>query len=352
MYHPIIGNKVGQITFAAWWIALSAIHFAVFAFIYKIPYAQAATDSVISNALYAFVSLGLWYWVRLSDIETTKPASLLINRLGASALSLTFIVFVQHYTLGFIFAEDEKYITFLNDSMVSRSITGALIYILVVLVFYLIIYIQNFREKVSRESELKALVKDAELNWLKLQLNPHFLFNSLNSVSSLTISSPERAQEMIIRLSELLRYSLKQSPDSMVTLQNELDNCVKYLEIEKVRFGARLSYTINTTPECLTVKVPGMIMQPLFENAIKHSVAQSADESIIEAVISKNDEFVEITITNSIPQDSFPSGGTGVGLENIRRRLKLIYGTSQFLNIEKTESQFTASIQIPINETV
>lgn len=352
MYHPIIGNKTGQITFTAWWIALSAIHFAVFAFIYKIPYVQAATDSVISNTLYAILSLGLWYWVRLSDIETSKPASLVINHLGAAALGVTFIVFIQHYTLGFIYANDEGYISFLNDTMVSRAITGTLIYLLVVLVFYLIIYIQNFRDKVSRESELKALVKDAELNWLKLQLNPHFLFNSLNSVSSLTISSPEKAQEMIIRLSELLRYSLKQSPDSMVTLENELDNCIKYLEIEKVRFGARLQYSINTTPECLSVKVPGMIMQPLFENAIKHSVAQSANESTIVAAITRKAEFVDICISNSIPQDAFPTGGTGVGLENIRRRLKLIYGTAQFLTVEKTEDKFTASIQIPINETI
>ena len=157
---------------------------------------------------------------------------------------------------------------------------------------------------------------------------------------------------MIIRLSELLRYSLKQSPDSMVTLENELDNCIKYLEIEKVRFGARLQYSINTTPECLSVKVPGMIMQPLFENAIKHSVAQSANESTIVAAITRKAEFVEICISNSIPQDAFPTSGTGVGLENIRRRLKLIYGTTQFLSIENTENKFTASIQIPINETL
>lgn len=347
MFHPVITNRLGQVTFAVWWIAVSAIHFAVFSFFYSIPYPIAAADSLISNTFYALLSLGLWYWVRISDIETSKPFSVLINHLGAAALSITLIVFLQQYILSIIFSDNQEYINSLNGLILGRAITGTLMYALVVLIYYLIIYIQSFREKVSREGELKALVKDAELNWLKLQLNPHFLFNSLNSVSSLTITSPEKAQEMIIRLSELLRYSLKQSPDSMVTLDSELDNCIKYLEIEKVRFGKRLSYSINTTPECQSVKVPGMIIQPLFENAIKHSVAQSAEESIISATISMQRLGVEISISNNLPSEGISTSGTGVGLENIRRRLILIYGSSTLLAVNKTENSFTATLTIP-----
>lgn len=348
MYHPIIGNRKAQITFVAWWISLMAIHSAIFSYFYNLSLTISVVDSVISNVFYAFLSLGLWYWVRLSDIETSKPITILINHLGALSLSVIAIVFLQNFILGIIFSDDPLYLDFLNKSLIVRGISGTLIYLTVVLVFYLFIYIQSFREKLSREGELKTLIKDAELNWLKLQVNPHFLFNSLNSVSSLTMTSPDKAQEMIIRLSELLRYSLKQSPDSMVTLENELDNCIKYLEIEKVRFGSRLNYTINTTPDCLQQKVPGMIIQPLFENAIKHSVAQSAETSEIVAEISLQKSNVVISITNSIPTDSIGVSGTGVGLENIRRRLVLIYGISNLLSVSKTEKTFSANLIIPI----
>lgn len=351
MFHPVITSRIGQVTFAVWWIAVSAIHFAVFSFFYSIPYPIAAADSLISNIFYALLSLGLWYWVRISDIETSKPFSIVINHLGAAALSITLIVFLQQYILSSLFSDNQDYVNSLNGLILGRAITGTLMYALVVLIYYLIIYIQSFREKLSREGELKALVKDAELNWLKLQINPHFLFNSLNSVSSLTMTSPERAQEMIIRLSELLRYSLRQSPDSMVKLENELDNCIKYLEIEKVRFGSRLKYTINATQQCLSAMVPGMIIQPLFENAIKHSVAQTTEESLVEANIGLIDRGVEIKVTNTLPAESTPTNSTGVGLENIRRRLQIIYGSSTYLKTQKTETTFTASLIIPFDNS-
>jgi LytS/YehU family sensor histidine kinase len=162
------------------------------------------------------------------------------------------------------------------------------------------------------------------------------------------MTAPEKAQEMIIRLSDLLRYSLKQKPDSLVSLEDELENCIKYLEIEKVRFGLRLNYSISCTPECQKYKVPGMILQPLFENSIKYSVAQSTDESAISASIVKLSDGIEICISNSVPPNPNSSEqGTGVGIDNIQRRLRLTYGLSNLLTIEKTKDLFTAKILIP-----
>jgi LytS/YehU family sensor histidine kinase len=249
-----------------------------------------------------------------------------------------------------IFPDEHDYKLFLESSIPGRVITATLFYILVVLVYYLIIYIYNFREKVSREAELKDLIKDAELSWLKLQVNPHFLFNSLNSVSSLTMTSPEKAQEMITRLSELLRYSLSQSPDSMVALKDEINNCVKYLEIEKVRFGSRLTYSINNPDELMNIRVPSMILQPLFENAIKHSVAQSAETSTITAEISRDNFGVIITVSNTLPESPPSTRGTGLGLANIKRRMNLIYGISNLLTVNKTETIFSVVVRIPFNK--
>ncbi len=347
MVHPILGNSFGKIAFAAWWVAVAAIHTAVLYFFYGIAFPIALVDSSIWCIFFSALSLGIWFWVRLSDIETQRSFSVALNHIGATAVSILILVSVHRYVLGLLFAEEESYMVFLHNSLPGRAIIGVFFYILISLVYYLIIYISNFREKLSREAELKALVKDAELSWLKLQVNPHFLFNSLNSVSSLTMTSPEKAQAMITRLSELLRYSLRQSPDSMVTLSDELENCKKYLEIEKVRFGNRLQYTIDCCDDCLKVPVPSMILQPLFENAIKHSVAQTADESVIKANISLKDSFLFVRVTNTLPNFPTSSSGTGVGLENIRRRLMLIYGSSNFISVQKLIDCFTVTITIP-----
>jgi two-component system, LytTR family, sensor kinase len=349
MFHPVLGNRSGKIVFAVSWIAVAAIHTSVYYLFYGIPVLISIVDSILWSMLFAILSLGLWYWVRISDIETQKPISIAINHIGGGALSILLLISAHRFLLSLLYPEEINYIAFLDQSLPNRTITAVFLYLLIALVYYLIIYISNFREKVSREAELKALVKDAELSWLKLQVNPHFLFNSLNSISSLTITSPSKAQEMITRLSELLRYSLKQSPDSMVPLSAELENCQKYLEIEKVRFGKRLCYQIECCQDCLNILVPSMILQPLFENAIKHSVAQSVNESIIKAQIAQKGQFVAIEVSNSLPEMPANTSGTGVGLENIRRRLTLIYGSPSYLAIEKVKESFTVKIYIPVN---
>jgi LytS/YehU family sensor histidine kinase len=350
MFHPLIGNRLTKTVFVVWWIVVAAIHSTTIYFFYEIPIQIAIVDSILWNTLFAILSLGLWFWVRISDIETAKPISIVINHIGAAVVSIIALVSLHRFLSVIIFPDENDYKLFLESSIPGRVITATLFYILVVLVYYLIIYIHNFRDKVSREAELKALIKDAELSWLKLQVNPHFLFNSLNSVSSLTMTSPEKAQDMITRLSELLRYSLSQSPDSMVALKDEINNCIKYLEIEKVRFGSRLDYSINNPTELMNISVPSMILQPLFENAIKHSVAQSTETSTINAEVSKDSFGIIITVSNTLPDGPSSTRGTGLGLENIKRRMHLIYGMSNLLTVNKSETVFSVVIRIPFNK--
>jgi two-component system, LytTR family, sensor kinase len=347
MIHPVFKSSNGRLIFIAVWIALMVVQTVILSLFYSLPIFIALTDSILWNLLFAFLSLGLWFWVRITDIETAKPLSIAINHFGAAAFSIIAIVSLHKFVLGQIFPLEANYLQFMEASLPGRMITGVLLYILISLTFYLFFYIHNFREKVSREAELKALIKDAELNWLKLQVNPHFLFNSLNSINALAISAPEKAQEMITRLSELLRYSLKQTPDSLVPLQDEVDNCIKYLEIEKVRFGKRLIYTIDANSDFMSAKVPSMILQPLFENAIKHSVAQSAEVSYVKAYVTKENLGIKISVCNTLTPNPPSTSGTKVGLENIKRRLSLFFGMNNLLTVVKTENDFCVSILIP-----
>lgn len=322
-------------------------HFLALLLLYGASPATSAADSIISITILAGMSVGLWFWVGISDFEAAKPLGIILNHIGVATISIAGYVLLSSQIINYLFTLYPDFGQGSSLSIPSRAVTGGLIYVIVIVVFYLIVYVRNYRERVSREAELRALVKEAELNWLKLQVNPHFLFNSLNSVSSLTLTSPTRAQEMIIRLSELLRYSLNLSPDSLVALEQEVDCCRKYLDIERVRFGNRLCYSIEVDPACGGVKVPGMVIQPLFENAIKHGAAQQVEECLVQANIFPVARGLSIKVSNTLSGHPFSIKSTGVGLENIRRRLQLIYGATNLLTVENSGERFTATIIIP-----
>jgi two-component system LytT family sensor kinase len=183
---------------------------------------------------------------------------------------------------------------------------------------------------------------------LRSQINPHFLFNSLNSVSSLTITDPEKARTMVIKLSEFMRYALSRKDDKPVTLQSELENLRLYLDIEKVRFGDRLRIEENIDPGCLRSTLPVMILQPLYENAIKHGVYESTKEVIIITSVVCTSEYVEISISNNFDPEAAPVKGTGTGLTNVVRRLELMYGKNATILTEKQKDLFSVKIYIPV----
>jgi LytS/YehU family sensor histidine kinase len=182
---------------------------------------------------------------------------------------------------------------------------------------------------------------------LRSQINPHFLFNSLNSVSSLTITNPDKAREMVIKLSEFMRYALSRKDDLPVTLQSELDNLRLYLDIEKVRFGKRLVIKENIDPACMGATLPVMILQPLYENAIKHGVYETTREVTINTNVLCTGDFVEILISNNFDPEAKPVKGTGTGLTNVIRRLELMYGNKAVLKTEKLSDSFSVKIYLP-----
>lgn len=184
---------------------------------------------------------------------------------------------------------------------------------------------------------------------LRSQINPHFLFNSLNSVNSLIITNPDKAREMIINLSEFMRYTLSKKDEQPVSLKSELENLKLYLEIEKVRFGDKLSTEENIDTECLETKMPVMILQPLYENAIKHGVYESTDRVRIITSAKKTNKAVEITITNNYDDTAPPKTGTGTGLINVVRRLELFYGDKASLKTTKENGIYIVLLKIPLD---
>jgi len=245
--------------------------------------------------------------------------------------------------------EEALYIGFLEASITWRVITGLLYYALLALVFYVYIYYENFQNKIQAEGELRGLVKEAELKSLKNQINPHFLFNSLNSISSLTITNPEKAREMLVKLSELMRYSLKTNHGDKSNLNVELGNIEKYIALEKIRFGEKLHFEKEISEECCKMHLPNMILQPLFENAIKHGIYESTESVTIKVQCKSINDILQIIIENNFDPNGKPMKGEGIGLENIKKRLSIIYRNPDLLTTEIKSNIFTAKLLIPQN---
>lgn len=224
---------------------------------------------------------------------------------------------------------------------------GILGYAIVILSYYLHIYARNLREKHETEMQLQRSLKEVEISMLRSQINPHFLFNSLNSISSLTMVDAGRAQEMVVKLSDYLRYTVSQEKTVFVALSKEIDNIHRYLEIEKIRFGSKLQYQFAIADNALTAEMPAMILQPLYENAIKHGVYESTEPILIETKAFMDDGVLIVTIRNNFQQGAPMGKGAGIGLRNIADRLKLIYQNETLLHIKNENQVFEVTLIIP-----
>lgn len=207
---------------------------------------------------------------------------------------------------------------------------------------------EEYIDNKKRKEESEKLVRDAELYNLRQQLQPHFLFNSLNSIIALISIQPELAKKMTFQLSDFLRGTLRKDDTQLIPLADEIKHLELYLEIEKVRFGHRLNAVFNYDESVLHSKVPAMIVQPLMENAIKHGLYNVTGDVLIAIEISLQNQMLTIAISNPFDEDQFYNNkGTGFGLTSIQRRLFLLYSRTDLLQIRKNEQQFTATIKIP-----
>jgi sensor histidine kinase YesM len=348
MLNPITSNKKYAINYALVWSLIIGAHFAVLHWYYGISVGISVADSILFNVFFAFLGISLWNLVRYGKGDQNF-INLFVSHIVSSLLIIGFWLVSGYLILRYAIG-DTLYLSFLDSSFPWRIISGIFYYSLFVMIYYVVVYYEDVQSKLKQEANLKTLLKEVELNALKNQINPHFLFNSLNSVSSLTITSPQKAQEMIIKLSEYLRYSLSNEEQQITTLKTELENIKLYLEIEKIRFGDRLNFQFNCSDETMKATIPAMILQPLFENAIKHGVYESTETINVVLGAEKTTNNLELTLKNDFDASAKLTKGEGIGLKNIQERLFLIYKENNLVELNKTETLFTVSIKIPQND--
>ena len=214
---------------------------------------------------------------------------------------------------------------------------------------YFFLYYGRFREKELRAKSLESQLAHAQLQALKMQLNPHFLFNTLNAVSALVEEDPQRAKRVISRLGDLLRTSLESSGVQEISLQNEIDTLQKYLDIEQVRLGDRLKVEMSIDPQTRDAVVPNLILQPIVENAVHHGVAKRTGQGIVSISALKENGNLQLSVQDNGNEIDSPSKAEteGVGISNTRERLNRLYGSDAHFNLAQNNGMTEAKIIIP-----
>lgn len=347
MLNPVLKNRKYTLGYFAGWLVLASVQLFISMSFYNRSFLPALTEGLIFNVLYAIIGIGIWYPVYYTDIEKNNILNFLINHLASAALAVGLWLWVGYMILSVIHQGNQENLDMFFKFIPARVGIGFLFYVLLVSNYYMLIYYQNFKEKLTRESELSALVKESELSSLKSQINPHFLFNSLNSISSLTMISPERAQDMVINLSEFLRYSLSNKKETLTTFENELRNIERYLKIEKIRFGKRLQVERKIDDHSKYCLLPGLILQPIMENAVKYGIYESTDESHIFIESRIIDNILEVKVSNDFDPDYMVKKGEGIGIRNVSSRLKIQYAREDLVKVSKTDRIFEITLRFP-----
>ena len=316
-----------------------------------LPWGISLVDGIVFGFLLGAFGMAIWFAVRYNSPDEKPFAQLLTTHLSAAIiLSLAWV-----YSSGFIthtLLPAPEYLSYQESHLTNRIFFGFLFYTLLATVFYLYIFYRKNREKIERENELKQEVREAVLRALKSQINPHFLFNSLNSIASLTLTNPDKAHEMVIALSDFMRYALRKQHNELVALEEEINHIRLYLQIEKIRFGEKMVYSFLVEPECLSCQIPTLLLQPLFENAVKYGVYEASEQVEVSLTAKKEGDHVVLVLTNNYDPDTVPNKGEGIGLKNVQERLRLVYNSNNLLQIKDGEGKFEVTIYLPCGEKI
>lgn len=301
-------------------------------------------DSLITNTLLVLCCVVISMVLRFYQPKDEIVLFVIVLAIALSVL----ITWSCRCLLTGIFAQDRTYISFLNLSLVFRFIVIFVFLAWCAFVNVLWYRLEGQSEMQERLFTAQNLAKEAELNKLRHQLQPHFLFNSLNSVYALTIVNPKEAGTMITKLASFLRGTLKRDDEVWVSVAEEMDYIQLYLDIEKVRFSHRLNLDIQIDENTLNLSLPGTLLQPIVENAIKFGLYNTSAAILISIFVRVEGNLLMVSVENPYDPETKATDGTGFGLTAIRRRLYLLFADNTLLQTSSTEdNKYITTLKIP-----
>jgi LytS/YehU family sensor histidine kinase len=257
------------------------------------------------------------------------------------------VLFTGDYILQFTLQQELEYQQFINKIFLLRGFIILLLFAVCTLLLNYHGRLEEQAEVLERESQMQQMAKEAELYHLRQQLQPHFLFNSLNSISALVNSKPEQAREMVLQLSDFLRATIRKDEKKWIGLEEEIAFLKLFTEIEKVRFGHRLKVDFFVPNQLKDLKLPQLLLQPLLENAVKHSLYGLTGEVEIQLKFVRKGNALNVSISNPYDPQAGQPNGAGFGIKAVERRLFLIFGRYDLLKKNQSNDTFKVELLIP-----
>jgi two-component system sensor histidine kinase AlgZ len=347
--HPFFTQSGRLGVYLLGWIPLTAILGGLLVLAGGLSLLEAASLAIPLALLYAFLCLSSWYLCRAFPVDSSRllatASALVIASLVAASLWL-----LSGTTLAWALALLPAFET-LPDRLARAGpvvfLLGVLLYLLVLAMHYVLDASEKARGEERRAAELRTLAREAELLALRERLNPHFLFNSLNSIAALVAERPEEARSMCALLSDFLRTTLGMSERSSISLREELALAHRYLAVERVRFGDRLTVSENVDASTLDVAVPPLLLQPLFENAVKHGIGARLEGGVLSLVTRRSAGRVSIVVENPADAGAEKPAGAGLGLANVKRRVAACWGDAGYVGVRHHDGRFRVEIELP-----
>jgi hypothetical protein len=342
--HPLLATRGRILLYLAGWIPILAL-------LDYLMWASGGANWVQNTAvlgpacvLFAFACLSPWPMCRVRPLRLADAAVLAATWTAAAAAASAMFTGAV-----WAMARLEKLPAAHLDLLFG---VGILLYLLSAGLHYASLAAEEAREATLAAAEARTLARDAELHALRMQINPHFLFNSLHSIAALATVDGVRAREMCIRLSDFLRSSLGLGERDTVPLREELALARSYLEVEQVRFGARLTFSENIQECCQDCPVPVLLLQPLVENAVKHGIAGLVEGGAIRLSVERLGDSVRVALENGFDPDAPPPNRLGMGLPQVRRRLELRYGDEAGLEAGGRDGVYRVELRFPCESPI
>lgn len=347
--HPILSDKKKLILYLTVWGAVGTLAGFMIASFNGVSPLYTIGFSLPMMLFYGEVNLSAWYLCRAFPLERTSPW-----KVFAVTVSAVIIVSASWTLLGWgvmSVLEHSFAITVsplpLNQSLIIIFVTGSPLFLISLAVSYLITAFERSNDSERSAYEARLLAQNAELKALRMQIDPHFLFNSLNSISALTMTNAALARTMTTTLADFFRKSLSYGAKEMIPLREELSLLNHYLDIEKIRFGKRLIVELAIDPATEADLVPPLILQPLVENAIKHGIADSLNGGTVAIITQKKNDRLFITVENPVEEGAPLKKGAGMGMDIVRQRLQTVYGSDGDLKTSVARGVFQVILFLP-----